>query len=284
MRPHPDEGTLALHALGEPALTAEDAEHVRTCATCRVTVEELARTVDVVRGPRARDLDPVPVPPHVWQGVAAELGLGAGTVPRPDHGPDPSPVPDAGASAPAVPPAPRRDDELAVRRRTGGRGRRVGPWAVAAAAAVGVVVGAVGVVAARGLPGGAGAPGPGGDAAVLAAADLEEFGAGAGSGAAGLARLVQPTGAPGPVLQVWLDGLPDTGDDFLEAWLIDPDTGAMVSLGPVVPQQPGDATADLTVPSGLDVGRFALVDVSAEPTDGDPTHSGASLLRGALEL
>lgn len=84
------------------------------------------------------------------------------------------------------------------------------------------------------------------------------------------------------VLQVRPDRLPDHGDDSIETWLIAPGTGAMVSLGPVPTQGLGAATVELTVPRGLDVGTFTLVDVSAEPLDGDPTHSGASLARGSL--
>jgi hypothetical protein len=37
-----------------------------------------------------------------------------------------------------------------------------------------------------------------------------------------------------------------------------------------------------TIPVGLDPDDFALVDVSAEPFDGDPAHSGDSILRGEL--
>jgi RNA polymerase sigma-70 factor (ECF subfamily) len=37
-----------------------------------------------------------------------------------------------------------------------------------------------------------------------------------------------------------------------------------------------------TFPVGLDLDDFAVVDVSAEPFDGDPAHSGDSILRGEL--
>ena len=36
------------------------------------------------------------------------------------------------------------------------------------------------------------------------------------------------------------------------------------------------------VPAGVDPARFPIVDVSEEPPDGQPTHSGISLLRGDL--
>ena len=34
----------------------------------------------------------------------------------------------------------------------------------------------------------------------------------------------------------------------------------------------------------VDLARFSVVDVSAEPLDGDPTHSGDSIVRGALDV
>ena len=71
------------------------------------------------------------------------------------------------------------------------------------------------------------------------------------------------------------DGLPAPAG-FYEVWLIDPDVEGMVSLGP--------ARSDGTyaVPSDLDVTAFPIVDVSVEPPDGNPTHSGVSVLRGTL--
>ena len=37
------------------------------------------------------------------------------------------------------------------------------------------------------------------------------------------------------------------------------------------------------VPAGIDPAQFALVDVSREPVDGEPAHSGDSIVRGLLE-
>ena len=70
----------------------------------------------------------------------------------------------------------------------------------------------------------------------------------------------------------------DAGDGFLELWVIDPDVTKLVSLGPLR----ADGRYDL--PPGLDPEEFPVVDVSVEPIDGDPTHSGDSLLRGQLEF
>lgn len=69
--------------------------------------------------------------------------------------------------------------------------------------------------------------------------------------------------------------LPD--DEPLELWLIKPDLSDMVSLGLV------DDQGSYEIPAGIDPSEFSLVDVSIEPDDGDPTHSGRSILRGELQ-
>jgi anti-sigma-K factor RskA len=71
--------------------------------------------------------------------------------------------------------------------------------------------------------------------------------------------------------------LPPT-DGYYELWLIDDAVAGMVSLGPV----PADGSR-LRLPDGLDVGGFPIIDVSVEHFDGDPTHSGDSVLRGRLD-
>ena len=60
--------------------------------------------------------------------------------------------------------------------------------------------------------------------------------------------------------------------------MIDPEVSQLVSLGPLRE----DGLYDL--PAGLDPEAFPIVDVSVEPIDGDPTHSGDSLLRGQLQF
>lgn len=318
MRSHPDPDLLALHSLGEAVLDGASLDHLGSCGSCGSTVAELAHTVRTVRGPRDVDLTPgvpseraVAVPAHVWQGIAAELDLdpavrpasvgpsgvpplrrvGVDATDRADPADErPATGSDRRALTPALPGAagatdlgPRRSDGRPARR---GGLRRAAP--LLAVAAAGLAVGVAGTAVVASLS----SEDDGQEPTVLAAADLEAFGAGEGTAVTGSARLASvpedegdstsPTG-DGRVLQVWLDDLPDTGrDGFLEAWLIDPATGSMVSLGPVDARGDGAVTVDLFVPPGLDVGTYALVDVSAEPLDGDPTHSGDSLLRGTL--
>lgn len=37
-----------------------------------------------------------------------------------------------------------------------------------------------------------------------------------------------------------------------------------------------------TVPADIDLAEYSLVDISEEPDDGDPQHSGDSIVRGPL--
>jgi hypothetical protein len=79
------------------------------------------------------------------------------------------------------------------------------------------------------------------------------------------------------VLEVDLNA-PQLTDSYYEIWLIDRSVKGMFPLGVV---QPGKQTVE--VPDDLDLAEFPLVDVSVEPLDGNPTHSGVSVVRGELE-
>lgn len=78
-------------------------------------------------------------------------------------------------------------------------------------------------------------------------------------------------------LRVELAGRPDPGDGYLEVWLLRPDVSGMVTLG-VLEGEGGE----FVLPTGLDVGEFAVVDISREHMDGDPGHGGDSLVRGEV--
>ena len=75
-------------------------------------------------------------------------------------------------------------------------------------------------------------------------------------------------------VEVSADAAPDT---FREVWLITADASALVSLGVL------EGTAQtFAVPADVDLRDYVLVDVSQEPVDGDPDHSGDSIVRGEL--
>jgi len=79
-------------------------------------------------------------------------------------------------------------------------------------------------------------------------------------------------------VDVVLTDLPDSGDDALELWVINGDVSDMYSLGAVT-----EAEHRYLLPHGVTSQDFPIVDISVEPNDGDPTHSGQSVLRGVFE-
>jgi hypothetical protein len=71
------------------------------------------------------------------------------------------------------------------------------------------------------------------------------------------------------------------GGDFLEAWLTDATGTRVLPLG-VLARHGEEFRGEFTLPADLPEGVFDRVDVSAERFDGDPAHSGVSLMRGDL--
>lgn len=102
---------------------------------------------------------------------------------------------------------------------------------------------------------------------------LDERAGGPASG-----EIVQRDGAT--VVELDLSVLPQRPDDSdYELWVLDLDAGEIVSLGPVAPE-----TTTVVVPEAIAVAEFPTLDVSVEPDDGVPTHSGDSVLRGPITV
>jgi anti-sigma-K factor RskA len=80
------------------------------------------------------------------------------------------------------------------------------------------------------------------------------------------------------VLEIDLDAPALADDRYYEVWVIDRSVSGMYPLGAV---EPGTQTVEL--PDGIDLAEYPLLDVSVEPLDGDPTHSGVSVARGDLD-
>jgi hypothetical protein len=278
---HVDPDTLALLALGEDAATRDDAAHLAGCAVCSAELADLRRIVAAGRETTPADVPTAP-PPVVWERIRAELGLGAatgsttppagvaGTTTLTGAAPTPPTAPHLGRdTTPAAGPVPPAREErgadvvdLASRRRH----RRTG-WLAVAAAAAGIVVGGAGGVWWASRPGAPEEP------TVLAQAALEPLPGWAATGVASLEE--DPTGSRAVVVEV--QG--DLGTDgFREVWLLAPDLSGMVSLGLLE-----GSTGRFVLPEGIDVSRYSVVDVSEEPFDGDATHSGNSVVRGALD-
>lgn len=66
--------------------------------------------------------------------------------------------------------------------------------------------------------------------------------------------------------------------EFYELWVLGK-AGKMISLGIIRVGSDGAAQARLPLPVSLR--RFPIFDISLEPGDGDPSHSGQSVLRSA---
>ena len=267
--PHVDPDVLALLALGEPVASPAEDEHIAACAACAGALQELRTTAAVGRA--ARNSEPLLTPPpRVWDGIAAQLGLpdevrpqSAGErVASPVGGAPGGGTPSADAPPADAPPAdgPPAPVPLAERR---SRRRLLVPVLVAAAAVVAVALGIPALQSALRPP----------EPTVVAEATLEAFPDWQGArGAAVLEELPDGTRQ----VEVTLDAA--VGDDgFREVWLLRDDASDLVSLGVLE-----GSAGTFTVPAGVDVGEFSLVDVSEEPRDGDPAHSGDSIVRGSL--
>lgn len=213
--------------------------------------DDLARIRRVgaaARALTASDQDLAEPPPDLWAGIAGRAAAPDASPPRDDM----APVVPLGRPAHYASPGT-------------GRGRRAW-WAAGAAAAAVLVVVAGAVVATRDGDGDAGGQ-------TVASAELAPLpDAVPGTGPA-VAAVVDRDGAE----ELTLDAsVPDAADGFYEVWLIDEAVDGMVSLGPL------RADGRYPIPAGVDVRAFPVVDVSIEPPDGEPTHSGRSVLRGVL--
>jgi anti-sigma-K factor RskA len=114
----------------------------------------------------------------------------------------------------------------------------------------------------------------GGDGeSVVAAASLSNAGLSPlGSASSGKAEIVQR--GTSYLLHIDVSRLPQEPSSYIEVWLIDTEVKGMISLGPF------HGNGDYVIPSGVDPAKYPIVDVSLEPSDGVPTHSGVSIVRG----
>lgn len=218
--------------------------------------EDELKILESLRALQGEDWQLDSPPARVWAGIEQEIRdqtLG-GHVPTPLTGVRPS------SGSPATTPS-HDQPTVGTARRSSHRW-----WSVAAAVVAAMVVG-VGALTLFGDDRPA--------EVVLASAELtsDELD-GAPEGLRGDARVVKTD--IGQVVHIDIGDLRPASGEFLEVWLIRPDVSGMVSLGTARP----DGRYEL--PPGLRLADFPIVDVSTESYDGDPAHSGLSLLRGML--
>ncbi len=95
---------------------------------------------------------------------------------------------------------------------------------------------------------------------------------------AGASGEVLLTGDAGDQLTLDVSGLEQTGDrEFYEFWLLG-DEGELVSLGSFRVEPDGNSQIDVPLPVNPE--KYRYFDVSIEPENGSPDHSGRSVLRG----
>lgn len=240
---HIDPDVAALIALGESVAGDAERAHLAECPVCAEEVASLARTV--AAGRSAGDQALLTPPPRVWDAISAELALTA----------EPAATESPASSAPPPAAAAHR----VPRRRRPGRRFVLAIVGVAAAAVI-VVAGWTAATFITPTP------------AIVAEARLDGFPG--WQGAAGEAVLEEVDGRTRVVVS--LDAAVPA-DGYREVWLIAADGSALVSLGIL-----DGSSGDFPVPGDVDLDRFTLVDISQEATDGDPGHSGDSIVRGEL--
>jgi hypothetical protein len=135
---------------------------------------------------------------------------------------------------------------------------------------------AAAVVGALALAGGWLASGSDRDTVVTAVPLSNEGLSPLGSESSGKAKLVER--GDSFVLRLDVSRPPQEPESYIEVWLIDSQVKGMVSLGPF------RGNGDYPIPSSVDPANYPIVDISIEPSDGVPTHSGVSILRGITNV
>ncbi len=265
---HPEPEELALAALGEP-LDGATRDHIDACEQCSQEVAAFGAAVSVGRTVATDGSDTlVAPPPQVWGRIRDELGLRADLEPGEIRLASQAEAPEAEAPAGEAPEAVAEVRTLRDRsgRAAAGPTRRPTLRWIAGAAAAGLVVGGGGATwwAGRAQP----AP------AVIEAAALDALPGWAG--ATGEAK-VEVAADGSRSLVVTLGGAKAEAG-YHEVWLLNTGVTKLVSIGVL-----DGSTGTFALPPGLDLAEFPVVDISEEHFDGNPAHSGDSIVRGVLE-
>lgn len=245
-------------AMGESAIPPSDTQHVESCEQCRRELHSLQRVADLARAGTPDATLGTPSP-EVWTRISETLGLSPDVAPAPfTDAPTPAaPVPVAAEESAAA--------EASVAPVTSISRRANRPWiafAIAAAVVIIIVGGIAGTLLLQRPTG-----------TVLADAQLDPLPD--WSGSTGTATVEAAENGHREVV-VNLEPSAD-GSGFREVWLISPDLSGLVSVGVLAGSE-----GRFAIPDDLDLDEYPIVDVSEEPLDGDPAHSGDSIVRGSL--
>lgn len=234
-------------ALDVTPLSSADAAHLALCAQCTSRRRQYARVVAGAHA-AARSEELEAPGPQVWLAISAQLGLAGGT------------TGDLVTNVLSV----RRVEypEIAAQPRSGSQASAIAAVLITGLVLAAIVVGVTlwpSVTPTR--------------ARVLASATLDAMPA--WPNAAGTA-VAQERADGSRELEVSLSE-PAVPGETREVWLLTTDASDMLSLGFL-----DGANGLFALPEGIDLAEWSLVDVSDEPPDGDPVHSGNSIVRGAL--
>jgi hypothetical protein len=265
---HPPEEELVDLAIGldpsDPALAA----HVETCPECSEVIAELRRTAGLVSALPANAGWQAPRD-EVWSRITDELDADPASdgeaTPRHTPTSDASTSPRLsvvrGEDAGGPRPSPSTASRAAISPR-----RAVGWGVLVAAASL-----AVGLLAGRTLWQPAQTPSSQ-DVAQVSQVSLATLDTKQDEGKATVVR----TGG-GLDLTVATTKPLDQKDGYLEVWLLNADGKRMVSVGVLAPGKASFPISQRLIDEG-----YVIVDISREPFDTKPAHSGDSLLRGHL--
>ncbi|MER7760721.1 anti-sigma factor [Streptomyces sp. NPDC097619] len=241
---HTDEETLVMMALGESPDPSASL-HLHRCTLCSKELAALRNLVNVAKEP-GHEEELLTPPDSVWAGIAAELRL-------PAQAADKHVLHDAPRAAPpSVTP--------------GVKAGRMSRFTVALAACAALLGAASGSAITWWATRSEDPPAR----TVAEGRPLDALRA----SSAGYARMEDRSGSR--TLDIVVKGLPRT-TGYFEVWLMDRTHTKLVSMGVLGP----DGRATLPVPANIDLDEYSVVDVSLQPYNGKPDHSGDSLVRGA---
>ena len=270
---HATPDDVAALALEPESVPPEVRDHVASCPSCRVLQAGLVAVAEGLRS--GRDDGPFVAPSDdVRRRV---LAAASGTPEQAEQQPQQRPEPPREA-LPAALVEPQPEQRPAGQRPEHAvtpileRRRGVPVWAAGLAAAVALVAG-LGI----GRITGGTDPEPPAPADLVASAELTTV---EGTDGRGLARAVRAADRQGDdvvTLRINAEALGDQ-DGIHEVWLLHTDGTRMVAVGLLAAGDEGEFEVPVEL---LDAG-YRIVDISVEPEDGDPTHSGVSLARGEL--
>ncbi len=247
----------ALADISDPrsaAVPTEHTLHLDQCAQCQAALTDIERVIAALQVPNVVE-EP---PPGLWDRIATDLDDELDT---------------AASESTSIPSDGGEETAATVHQLRSPTEPRGAPWwGVFAAAAVGAIIGGVGIAAI--LNQGTSQDDPPVAASPVGGANLEPV---AADDFTGTADMVQHDDGS-MELTIEISDAPDPADGYFEVWLRDDEASQLISLGAVT----HDSTT-LQVPAGIDLSEYPVVDVSHEHFDGDPGHSGVTLAAGPME-